>query len=290
MGQFNRPLNNIDVTRHFVKNILEISDEEEKIKVTRDILKVERQLSELGDKGTLNFQELRESYSDEGSRNILRKKILEELLKNKRINDDEIVLGSGGALPKNELKKEKQAFIIIGSPASGKSKLVNEISDKLGAVVLDTDYAKRKFPEFSTPDIGADLVHGEASLVTNKLMAECCFNGYNIIVPKIGNEKEIILRLAEKLKKLGYSIHLTLICLDRKEVTKRAYERFKTTKRYTPLSLIFDTFSNDTIVSYYKLRENEIFDSYGKLSSESGYKYIESNSEINPASFYKGGN
>ena len=70
---------------------------------------------------------------------------------------------------------------------------------------------------------------------------------------KIGSNYESILTLIELLKANTYKVHLTLIELDRIIATKRALHRFKTTKRYVPLSLIFDTYNNSPSVAFYKL-------------------------------------
>lgn len=289
-GQYNRPLNNSEVTSHFVKNILDITSEDEILEISNKIIDIETKLSKLSGNGTYENENERKGYTDRKSRERLRRIIVRELLEKKRVeNDDLIELGVGGACPLKEKKAEKKAYIIMGSPASGKSRLVNEISDELGAMVLDTDYAKRKLPEFKIPDVGDDLVHKEASIINKDLLEECMVNNYNLITPKIGNDLNAINMLVEVLHGNGYEVNLTLVCLDRKKVTKRAYERYIKTKRYTPLSLIFDTFSNDTIVTYYKIRDNKKIFSYGKLSSEFGdtYTYIESSSPHNPAEIYK---
>ena len=67
-------------------------------------------------------------------------------------------------LPNTALKKDKQAFYVIGLPASGKSEVAGLLSDNYGAIILDSDYAKRKFPEYQA-ECGATIVHEESSMV-----------------------------------------------------------------------------------------------------------------------------
>ena len=59
----------------------------------------------------------------------------------------------------------KQAFVLIGLPASGKSSIAVDIADKYGALLLDSDLAKRKLPEYKVYPWGASLVNAESSLI-----------------------------------------------------------------------------------------------------------------------------
>lgn len=100
-------------------------------------------------------------YVNDLDRWKLRRQIIHELFTWKRLdNDDDIRLGKGGALPDSGVKKERKAYILIGPPASGKSTVANRIAEKEGAIILDSDYAKRKLPEFEY-ECGATLVRDE---------------------------------------------------------------------------------------------------------------------------------
>ena len=173
-------------------------------------------------------------------------------------NDDEIKLGKGGALPLTKVRNEKKLFYVIGPPASGKSGIANDISDSYGGVMLDSDYAKRKLPEYNNQIGAATLVHEESDRLIfdydqRSLLDFCIENGYNIVVPKIGHSIEGIIAFCEMMKGYGYTIYLISIDLDRQLATQRAYHRFKKTKRYVPLALIFDGYSNQPMLNYYKL-------------------------------------
>ena len=50
-------------------------------------------------------------------------------------------------------------------PASGKSTIANSIADLYGAYIIDSDFAKRKIPEFGH-EFGASIVHEESSIIT----------------------------------------------------------------------------------------------------------------------------
>lgn len=233
---------------------------------------------------TLNSTKFRDSKSlTEESRWALRTQIINELLTLKRLDDDEkITISKGGALPKTDLKSEKQAIIIIGLPASGKSTVASSIADEFGAVIIDSDYAKRKLPEFKKHLYGATIVHEESSQTTfgykienidnvKSVYETCLEKNYNIVIPKIGQSPKSILKLAETLKnKNGYDVHLILIELMKRDATIRAIKRYYKTKRYVPLGLIFDGYGNDPCMCYYYLRSKYVdtFKSFGSLSTD----------------------
>jgi hypothetical protein len=233
-------------------------------------------------------------YNTKVARVELRKLIFKDLVNKKRlVNDDNIKLGKGGALPRTSLKKENQAYIIIGLPASGKSGVASTIADEVGAYILDSDLAKRKLPEFSA-DFGATLVHDESDMVVfgsevsekNEefcLFDYCVMKNANIVIPKIGHDKDSILHITSVLKGYKYDVHLILVSLDRIDATKRAMTRFDKSGRYVPLSLIFDMYSNNPILTYYRIKSNKLFKSYMKLSNNvpkgSNLKLIECSPE-----------
>jgi hypothetical protein len=143
------------------------------------------------------------TYSDDNKRWALRKKIVAELFEKTRLSDDDkIKMGKGGAKPLTEVKYDKFACIIIGPPASGKSTIASEIADEFGAYILDSDFAKRKFPEYTTIASGASLLHEESlAMIEPKknlpdefqtLFQLCVPKGTNIVIPKIGNEYQSI--------------------------------------------------------------------------------------------------
>jgi hypothetical protein len=242
---------------------------------------------------TLTHRDNRDpDYFDEAKRSKLRSQVLNELLTLERLDDDDSIrLNNGGALPKGKnLKSNRQAYFVTGLPASGKSQIVNTVADAASALVVDSDYAKRKLPEFNGTPGGASLVHDEANEIMfvgkNSLIAKCIAMGYNIVIPKIGSTIDSICSLKEVLISAGYEVHFTLVELDRFSATCRAYERFKRTGRYVPLSLIFDGYANDPILVYYKHKSNK-WSSWGAVSTAGPTpKKIESSSVDNPANLF----
>ena len=277
-----RLLNTFELAEHFVIKVLGIDLSEEKYNIIPKIVETELNIENFDDlQETRNSKAYRNYFvREESDRLILRNKIVEELLTKKRLeSDDEIILGKGGAAPLKELKQDAQAFIIIGLPASGKSTISNEISDNFGCFILDSDFAKRKIPEYHDLQFGASLVHEESSDIIfgeekqtgyKSLLEYISEYNVNCVIPKIGSNIKSILKLNEILKIHKYESHLILVELDRVKSTKRALNRFVETNRYVPLGLIFDDYSNNPSLTYYKLKSkySSEFKSFGILNSD----------------------
>jgi hypothetical protein len=268
----------------FVENILEITNPTEKNDAISKITDTERCIKGTDNPSTLNNKRIRHyEYADETMRVQLRRRIVDELIQSERLEDDEeITLGKGGAAPTTSIKREKKLICIIGPPASGKSGVAAQIADCMGAYILDSDYAKRKLPEYAIHTNGASLVHDESDRLvfswednarhgkTTNLQRYCLEDNINMVVPKIGHEMDGVCEYARKIKAFGYSVYLISIDLDRKKATQRAYYRFRKTNRYVPLSLVFDAYANEPTLNYYRIRQRcpEVFTGYAQISTD----------------------
>jgi hypothetical protein len=289
-------------TTEFVQGVLKLQDPEAVAAAARRITDAEILEEVLSRRSTLTSNDFRDyRYAHDQSRRLLREQIREELTRRKRLKkDDDIALGKGGARPRTALQSQSQAFILIGLPASGKSTAASEVADHYGAIVLDSDYAKRKFPEFDRL-FGASLVHNESALVVfgnpdypteYPVINYCIDRKHNLVIPKIGNNEEAIVPLAETLQSAGYQVHLTLVNLDRLQATQRAYSRFLTSGRYVSLTLIYDVFANEPQLTFQRLKDSQhpAFASYGSISTNvqpnHRFQFI-SGDAANPASLYQ---
>tara|TARA_R110000850_G_scaffold31710_2_gene86965 strand:- start:2530 stop:3447 length:918 start_codon:yes stop_codon:yes gene_type:complete len=287
MHPYSRRLDDSDLIEHFLVKVLEFNPENIE-KVITEIKNGEFQIKSYPEEDcTLwSTKHRRRKFSDSSIRWRLRKQIVQELFTEKRLEkDDEIVLGKGGALPSNEPKSEKLAVVLTGLPASGKSGIANELADKLGAIILDSDFAKRKLPEFEDGPGSASLVHAESDLLIfgsdevkipedfKPLFQLALTENYNLVIPKIGHKLSGVLQLGEILKAFGYETHLVCINLDRRKATIRAINRFMDTGRYVPLGLIFDAYANDPLGTYFLIKDsidivNSPYDSFGLISTD----------------------
>lgn len=275
---FARPMNNNDLAFNFLTKVLNLN-EVEADDASLHVMKAERLLEGMELKSTLESQENRRFlYKEDGKRVNLRRKIFDELKDFERPEDDEdITLGVGGAKPHTQLKSDREAILLTGLPASGKSTVANKLADLYGAYVIDSDFAKRKIPEFGH-EFGASIVHEESSLVTFgsiepqyseefNLYEYCIANGYNMIIPKIGSSCESVRKIRDALMDKGYKVHLLVVSLDRQESCRRALYRYLETKRYVPLGLVFDVYANEPTLTYYRVKDDEHWSSVGKLST-----------------------
>lgn len=292
---YNRLLETDIEIEHFVDTILNIDNSKDKRFAINKISSAEKNISNYYSHSTLKEESYRDfEFRNENIRQNLYKKILNDLKnKNRLSDDDKIILNRGGAKPR-DVKQEKKAFYIIGSPASGKSTISNIIADKYGAYILDSDYAKRKFPEYKKEG-GATLLHEESDAIvfsnkTESLFSYCISNSYNIVMPKIGSRIEGICSMAKILggktsdglpSDKKYTLYLILVELDRLKATQRAYNRFIKTNRYIPLSVVFDSYSNEPLINYYKIKQlhHDLFNGYAQISTDvdfgQPYKLIE---------------
>lgn len=294
-----RPLTNNLFTRPFVEGVLKLKRPAEIAEAASRIMQAEIHLAAMEDRPTLKFKDYRSTqYCEDSTRTTLREQILLELISETRLdNDDDITLGYGGAMPKTPVQRGKQAFLVTGLPASGKSGVANQIADAKGAVVLDNDYAKRKFPEFSQGPFAASVLHAESSIVVlddeekgaENLTGYCLSEYYNIVIPKIGYDAESLCKLATYFREYGYSVHLTLVSLDRQQATLRAYNRYVDSNRYVPLSLIFDVYSNNPTLAYFRLKQQHaaLFASFGEVSTESKPPRVIEATLGNPAELFQ---
>ena len=301
-----RPLNNFELVEHFLENALDYDlSNVKKYEIVPKIVSTELNIENFDETLiSLNSKSYRIlEYRKDNLRKKLQNQIVLELLEMKRLkNDEEIKLEYGGAFPNTEVKTDLNAYIIIGLPASGKSTIANNVADECGAFILDSDYAKRKLPEFNKLPFGATLVHEESDRIIfgeeknsnlKSLFDYCREVGSNIVIPKIGSNYAGIKNLIENvLIKNSYKVHLTLVELDRVKATQRALKRFEDTDRYVPLGLIFDTYSNNPTNTFYKLitYNNNLLESYGIINADvkknESYKIGLVSGTNNPANLY----
>jgi hypothetical protein len=286
MSAFRRPLRSKELINLFLKNALELPNYTEAIgaDLVDRMLVAEEGIDAFEFEGqTLSSDVLRaKDYFSESQRWALRESIANELKNEKRLkNDDDIRLGEGGALPITDIQSEKQAFLIIGPPAAGKSTLSNSLSDTFGAIIVDSDYVKRKLPEFFENSFGATIVNEESRCIAwgfpeieefPDLISFCVTNEYNLVAPMIGGKPGKVLSITDDLQDAGYNVHLLLVSVSRQQATVRALRRFYQTGRYVPPGYIFDEVGNDPAYCYYYLRTKyfDHFDSMGSVTARDG--------------------
>lgn len=210
----------------------------------------------------------------DGEREHIKQQILNELM-NLTVprDDDDIRIGIGGSKPRNRVRYEKKAIILLGLPASGKSTVAQVMSDMQGAYIVDSDFAKRKFPELAFPN-GASWTHDESDdLVLQQndgVFAQCLLNGANMVIPKVGAKAVSIEKLYDILVSNDYSVSLGLVWLDPKLAMQRAIKRYQKSKRYVPILKIMSDDVKPLLVFETLVAQLEL-DSHIHLSSDVVY-------------------
>lgn len=271
-----RKLNTQADADEFVEEVLGISDDDGS--KAAKIVCAELGLQVLEEFPTIQYKNYRVAqYRTDKDRKELQGRILAELIQMPRLeDDDQIRLGCGGAKP-DSLEYDAQAYIVSGPPASGKSTITNALASEKGAYVLDSDYAKRKFPEYHFYDGGASLVHKESDQIVfgpgdYHLFEYCIYRRCNVVVPMVGRTDASMMEICEKLIKFDYTIHIINVVLAPNICASRAFRRYCETKRYVPLSYIFDEVSTKPENVYFHLKRqydrHPSFGSFTQLSTD----------------------
>ncbi len=271
-----RPLNSTVLAEGFVDIVFGV-DLAKNPKIVHKIVSAEANLINVEHQQTMTHEDfrVRGCRSDE-QRECLRRKVLYSLIHYQRLpDDDKITFQRGGAKPAS-LCCGACAYIVSGAPASGKSGIAAQLADQTGAYILDSDYAKRKLPEYSSNPAGASLVHEESDYLTfnetDSLWEYCIYKRANIVIPLVGKSYQSVNKICTQLKSADYKIHIINVSLDRYECTRRAYRRYETTKRYVPLAYVFDEVGNAPELVYFQLKRtyqnDSSFLSFSQLSTD----------------------
>lgn len=276
-----RPLNNSQLVEMFLTEALSLPSCNDTTNLSMEIVREENANKPLVSENTLDTSINRiKGVARQAERVNRRKKVVEELLNDTRPDNDlDITFGHGGSKPHTVLQFDKKAVIVLGPPASGKSYLANRIADAIGAYVLDADHAKQKLPEFQNGK-GAVLLHeesvamifGNGNAGLTSLLEHVINRGANLVIPKVGMNKDKIEKLNKVLRLNKYSVSLVLTSVSKFTATVRSIERFKRTGRYIPLGYIFDEVGHEPHLTYYRLRtansKTRIWESYAAYDTE----------------------
>ena len=233
----------------------------------------------LDSKEAFNFSNL---VQNDSGRQAIKDCILERAFELPLQTDDATVrMGVGGCRPRHRVKAERQAMILLGLPASGKSTVAQVMSDMRGAYLIDSDIAKRKFPEFRFPN-GATWVHEESDQVafndTHGVFGACLEEDYNLVIPKLGSSMASIIELHQTLVSEDYETTLGYVELPRVKAVQRAISRYQTSKRYVPIHDILN--KADPKITYNELKHR--FDHHLHLSSDVAKHAYYNIEEISP--------
>ena len=134
-------------------------------------------------------------------------------------------------------QKQKQAYIVIGPSASGKSTQVAEpLARKTGSLVIDSDQIKAELAKrLGVPLERAGILQRESSdIAENALLGRAIAGGDNFVLPLIGKATQKIQQYRDNLVARGYQVHLVLVELPIGKAAGRAVARYTQRLKTTP--------------------------------------------------------
>lgn len=124
----------------------------------------------------------------------------------------------------------REATIILGPPASGKSTIANAIARQRKAAIVDSDEVKKFFPEYAD-GLGANAVHEESDAIAKMMLSKFMDHGTNVVVPKVGAAFASIEKIANAMHVAGYKVNIVLMAVTPDEAFRRMIGRFLSTGR-----------------------------------------------------------
>lgn len=225
-------------------------------------------LPEIGEAATQIDTSLDTSQINTPERTALRQQILNELLAHGSYSIDE----SGEKGYTGTVAQGRRVDIVIGLPAAGKSSvLVNPLSQKYQARVVDSDMAKEMLPEYRN-GLGAGNVHEESKAISADLLIQSLEAGDNIVYPIVGggdlaNLRNKILSFKEK----GYSVYLHLNELSSPKAIGRALKRYFQDGRFVPPQVLYRYGNSPTQNFNSLIAEGGLLDGYSHYSNDVPY-------------------
>jgi hypothetical protein len=188
----------------------------------------------------------------------------------------------------NPVPNNRQAYIVLGPPASGKSFFAEEIARNYDLAIVDSDDVKKILPEYKG-GVGANATHTEASLLANTVRENFMAEGKNILLPRIGGlaKRKAIQNTIKDLQDNGYSVKTVLVDVDYKTALGRMYQRFAKTGRLVPPVYLEET-KNTPIDTFHRVKY--VTDGYAWIDNngEQNQQVIRQDSGILPSSIYGG--
>lgn len=164
--------------------------------------------------------------------------------------------------------KNKQAYIIMGPPAAGKSSALSDpIAKDTGSLIIDSDMAKELLPEFNDGKF-AGAVHNESNDIKDMVLYRAFKNDDNIVLPVVGRTIESVKGIRDALKANGYNVHLRLVDLPIEKAAERAVKRFEHTGRFVDPDYILNKVGLRPKQNYDILKNEGGFDSYEAYSND----------------------
>jgi len=142
------------------------------------------------------------------------------------------------------VRQEFTVDIVLGPPAAGKSMFSDPLVAERGALLIDSDLAKERLPEFEG-GIGSNAVHRESRMIVEgDVLGRALKSGDNIVWPMVGRDRASVEAKLEMFKEAGYDVNLHLVEVPTDVAVDRAIERFRLTGRLVSPQYIVEVADN----------------------------------------------
>ena len=188
-----------------------------------------------------------------------------------------------------EVRQDRVAHIFMGLPATGKSKVADVISEKIGARIVDNDDVKERLSVDGKQNNGLHngYLHEESSYIHDQLMHDVLERGDNLILPTIGQGLVKMQNFINSMKDAGYEVHMHKVDLDQAKAIGRAMSRAGHTAKNIDVSYLYSVDPNKISDVYEQLKGD--VDAYATWSTDVGFDEnpisIEASSESESAVF-----
>ncbi|MGH6783496.1 MAG: zeta toxin family protein, partial [Sphingomicrobium sp.] len=129
------------------------------------------------------------------------------------------------ALTEPPAAQGREAHILLGTPAAGKSSMADPLAEQRQARIIDSDDAKALLPEFEN-GIGAMVAHKESQNLAIEAQRRSIERGENMVLPLVGTSYDGIRSKVSDLVDDGFKVYLHLVELPTEETVRRAIARF----------------------------------------------------------------
>ncbi len=167
---------------------------------------------------------------------------------------------------KGPVESNRQAYIILGPSAAGKSTIAENIASNTKSGIVDVDDEKSVLPEYAG-GLQANAVHEESTVLGAKVLAHELDKGNNIVLPKVGINADGIQKLADRLSGAGYAVHLVNMKVSNDVAFGRMVGRFVRTGRLIP-SDYFRSIGDRPTHTYNAIKNSGSITSYAEVNGD----------------------
>ncbi len=188
---------------------------------------------------------------------------------------------------------EKQAYVILGNIASGKSTYARSIEEQTGSIIIDPDRFKmgedtpngyfEGFTSLYQQPTDRERLQDPCSDAAKKTLANTADLGMNVIIPKATTSLEKLERQLQVLTDKNYDIHLIMFESPIQDCANRNYFRYLV-KQFTPMTVngraiqgrfvpvsIITNIGDGTFTTFAKAHSKGLYKSYKAFYNKGSY-------------------